>query len=414
MEKRYMFTYVMKNIPDYMDDRTTLGIMLSDDLTYRSYRMVNSNLVSSWYDTTQQKAFTAICMADVPIEHRGSLVQHTTSTNSAGLMYPNDVPDISVASTSKKMSFPAFPEYYGDSFKVFWDTTSEECPISTYNSKSLVSDFCHTYDEYGKHTIRFSANVRSLQLTSKFDRIIKIDSRSSNFYKMTNLKYCRNVESIKVYELSNIGTDWFDCYELTSIELPDLMQITCPYSVNCMFNLKKFIAPKLRYMNNATGIFKGNVNLEEVYFPHLTCISGDYVSTDTGKGYNFMTNVSLTAAYLPKLMSGMTLDFAYCVNLISTDFSSLNAVEVDMFRDCISLKEIKLPKVKRIKERAFYRCQNLVKVDLSKNKSVPILDNKNAFSGMPASYEICVNKGMKQQFIAQDAWNEVATHIREV
>ena len=82
----------------------------------------------------------------------------------------------------------------------------------------------------------------------------------------------------------------------------------------------------------------GNVSLEQVDFPELTCISGNYELTSTGMGYNFMTNLSLTSVNMPKLVSGMKSDFSYCVNLKDTDFSSLSAVEDSMFRDCLCLK----------------------------------------------------------------------------
>ena len=152
------------------------------------------------------------------------------------------------------------------------------------------------------------------------------------------MNYSRCLQSIKAYGISCIDAVWYDGYELTSIELPDLETIICPYSVNCLYNLKQFIAPKLKFMNNSTGLFKGNVSLEQVDFPELTCISGNYELTSTGMGYNFMTNLSLTSVNMPKLVSGMKSDFSYCVNLKDTDFSSLSAVEDSMFRDCLCLK----------------------------------------------------------------------------
>jgi hypothetical protein len=99
---------------------------------------------------------------------------------------------------------------------------------------------------------------------------------------------------MKLNTLSCIDTEWYDCYELTSLELPELEDIACEYSVNCMYNLRWFKAPRLKRISKATGVFKGDVSLEEVNFPQLTAIYGGY-------GYTFMTNVSLTSAYMPKL-----------------------------------------------------------------------------------------------------------------
>ena len=61
--------------------------------------------------------------------------------------------------------------------------------------------------------------------------------------------------------VSSINTYWYDCYELTSIYLPDLEDIAATYAVNCMTNLKKFYAPKLKRISKATGVFKGDISL---------------------------------------------------------------------------------------------------------------------------------------------------------
>jgi len=143
---------------------------------------------------------------------------------------------------------------------------------------------------------------------------------------------------MKLNTLSCIDTEWYDCYELTSIELPELEEISCAYSVNCMYNLKTFKAPRLKRISKATGVFKGDICLEEIDFPQLTAIYG-------GDGHTFMTNVSLTSACCPKLQTCLPSEFSYCVNLVKTDFSSLTAVPESMFRDCLSLRELRLPRV---------------------------------------------------------------------
>lgn len=153
-------------------------------------------------------------------------------------------------------------------------------------------------------------------------------------------------------------------------------------------------------------MFKGDTALEEIDFPLLTAIYG-------GSGYNFMTNVSLSAAYLPKLIRGMPQEFAYCVNLKETDFSSLSAVENSMFKDCICLKKIRLPSVKRIGSSAFYRCRNLKTIDLSELREVPVLDNVNAFSGLPADYEILVGR-IFPEMVSAAKWSQIASHLKQI
>jgi hypothetical protein len=67
--------------------------------------MVVSNTVSSWYDPVQGRAFTTSYINDVPDEFKLSLVQHTNATGTASTMYPKIPASISIASTSKTISF---------------------------------------------------------------------------------------------------------------------------------------------------------------------------------------------------------------------------------------------------------------------------------------------------------------------
>ena len=64
----------MNRFPEYIDDRLTLEVVLSDDLKYMHYDLMPSNIVSSWYDPSQDRAFTAHDMNDVPEEFRESLI----------------------------------------------------------------------------------------------------------------------------------------------------------------------------------------------------------------------------------------------------------------------------------------------------------------------------------------------------
>lgn len=402
-----MIQHILNHFPDYMDDRTTIQIILSDDARYRHYTQVQSNEVSSWYDPSQDRAFTTSVFDEVPEDFKASLIQHTTSTGTASVMYPNLTASSNITTNDKKFSFPTKPTFNGEQFTIFWDVGQDDLALSTYDSSSPLSTLCHTYQDYGEHTIKFSSNVKSLRLENYFERIKKIESRSQVFQSLTYLYWCRNLETMKLNALSCIDTEWYDCYELTSLELPELEDIACAYSVNCMYNLKKFTAPRLKRISQATGVFKGDVRLEEINFPQLTSIYG-------GNGYTFMTNVSLTSAYLPKLETCLGSEFSYCVNLKKTDFSSLTTVPGSMFRDCISLKEIKLPKVKSIGASAFHRCQNLKTIDISRVKEVPTLASTNAFAGLPSDYEVLVDQALAPKMRAAQSWSAIASHIRAV
>lgn len=407
-----MLQLIQKHIPEYIDDRLTLNIVLSDDITYKSYNLIQGYLVSSYYDDDKDCAFTVTDITQVPDKFKNTLVQHANSTTTASIMYPNSNFQIKQATSDKKFGFKEFPEYDGEYFKVYWDYGQNNNAVSCYNQSSNISDFYHIYENYGEHIIKFSPNIKKLDIhtyqngsTYSNDRIKSIKSRSPNLLELKNLSYSYNLTNMSLNAVSSINTYWYDCYELTSIYLPDLEDIAAAYAVNCMTNLKKFYAPKLKRISKATGVFKGDISLQEIYFPELTAIDG-------GNGYTFMTNVSLSVAYCPKLIKGMKQDFSFCVNLKKTDFSNLSAIETDMFRQCLSLKDIKFPSVKYIYSNAFVGCQNLQKIDLSEVKTVPVLENINAFTGLPSDYKILIKKSLSAEFNNAPNWSLIKMHFK--
>lgn len=153
-------------------------------------------------------------------------------------------------------------------------------------------------------------------------------------------------------------------------------------------------------------MFKGNARLEEAVFPQLTAIFAS-------NGYNFQGCISLSTAYMPKLIQASPREFDGCVNLKNTEFGSLSAVTTSMFQLCISLKSIKLPSVKSIGATAFNKCVNLRTIDLRGVKQVPTLANVNAFAGLPSDYRILVDGDMIGAFKSAANWKNalVINHI---
>lgn len=403
MQKAYS-----RSFPKYIDDRIEITIQLSDNMTYLLYNMIESRKVSSWYDFKQDMSFTAYELSDVPEQFVNSLVQHSNAAvgNTASMMYPNKNPQIVSISPTMSFSFAYMPEFDGDAFSIVWDAYGDSSIISIYTADSPLTSLTHTYDSYGTYVIKMSSNVKSLRFSSRQTNILKIESKSNQFNQVKNLQYNRNLLSMKCFGIENIDTEWYDCYELTSLDLPDLLSIDCEYSVNCMFNLEEFKAPNLKTISNATGTFKGDIHLKQLDFPSLTSITG-------GNGYAFMTCVSLSSVNMPSLKTARPQTFAYCVNLKETNFNSLEVVDQRMFQDCIALKKISLPKAKQIKEWAFFRCQNLSDIYLVGCDEVPELASNlsSAFGGLPSNYKVHVKESMLNDFKMADNWSEIADHI---
>ena len=396
----FQFQKHLNHLPDYMDDRLTFDVTLSNNLQYRTYSLIESNKVSAYYDTNKNKAFTVTDISDVPDDFKDKLTRYTTSAKNDILMFPAP-PTIETVDTGKTITLNEKPQFDDDNFSISWGDGT----ISSYNNDSPLSSLQHTYADYGTYKLKFSNNITKLVIGGNNNNISKIQCRNrtlSNLYTFNQSKQCKEV---KAYGVKTIDSYWYDCYELSSIEFPDLQSIEKAYALNCLFNLKYFKAPKLERINQAQSTFKANINLEEVYFPNLTTISTD------NSGFTFQTCVSLSAAYMPKLVNCPPGEFAFCVNLVSTDFSSLSIVSEYMFDKCISLKEIKLPSVKHIQQYAFLGCKNLITIDLTKCNEVPILDNANAFDYLPSNYKILVNSSKINDFKNAQSWSEIKNHI---
>ena len=49
----FQFQKHLNHFLDYMDDRLTFDVILSDNLQYRTYSLIESNKVSAYYDTNK-------------------------------------------------------------------------------------------------------------------------------------------------------------------------------------------------------------------------------------------------------------------------------------------------------------------------------------------------------------------------
>lgn len=137
--------------------------------------------------------------------------------------------------------------------------------------------------------MKFSGNLSGISLNTSQSGstagIKRIISRSNNLKKVGILSQSRNLEHVSIANVLSTGTtstgEWYDCYKLTSICLPDLKDLKSYAGMNCMYFLEKIYAPKLEVLNNGTGAeFKGDVSLREAVFPQLTAINSI-------SGYNF-------------------------------------------------------------------------------------------------------------------------------
>ena len=466
-----MTQLLMNHIPDYLDDRLKVTVVLSGDIQYLMRTLAQDSTVSSWYDPDEERAFTTTKMSEVPERFRDKLVRHSNGTGSSILMYPDPDSDRAVNHVDSGTSvwLNANPTFTGDSFRVWWDVRNRPGEYETFSASDPISDHPHDYGAYGEYVIAFSTNVTGFNMNRKlavqftlyqngtaattpyfcsstktlkfkkapyfegdtlsvvwytysqkvngvnvsfpqlsvyghdsplsdyqyeypdYDEYVggiymnssggfvsvdvpdgfpdesglvfvkAVESRVPSHVKTNDLTFCRTVERVECSRLESVTTKWYDCYELTSVRLPELTSIDEKYAINCSPKLQEVYAPRLKCITRATSTFKGNTGMLRADYPELTSIRQDI---EPKKNYaTFSANMSLSSAYMPKLRKGNPKCFEFCVNLRKTDFRSLSAVESSMFYDCLSLKDISVsPDCSYVGTSAFYRCGQLRRI----------------------------------------------------
>jgi len=69
-----MTQHLMNNVPDYIDDRIKMTVILSDDVQYQLRALAPSNKVSSWYNPDERRAYSTVDIDEVPENFRSSLI----------------------------------------------------------------------------------------------------------------------------------------------------------------------------------------------------------------------------------------------------------------------------------------------------------------------------------------------------
>jgi len=83
------------------------------------------------------------------------------------------------------------------------------------------------------------------------------------------------------------------------------------------------------------------------------------------------------------------------------------------FGDCYALTSIVIPDgITRIKDHCFNYSRNLAVIDFGTTRTtVPTLQYSNAFTGLPANYQIYVPADLLDSWKAASQWSGIASHI---
>ena len=435
------------SIPKYFDDRTELFIHLSDVVEYRTYsqfptpqlsiyhdladdkwkpisKFLSVNVNPDYYDEALGYSYYKETLVEKPnfklpdTAESGSLTQFDSTaayltkktkdgklsvvvnTSSSTFMVPNmESEKINRIDTGTEVRFPK-QTFTGDSYTIQWDYENHPEIIDTYTASSIP---VHNYNKYGDYVIKFSSNISQINVSSQNVFIKKFRSKTSTTKTISGFDECRQITTFQS-NLSAITNYMYDCYELTSISLPNVKIINPPYALNCLYNLKTLYVPELTALNDTKGMFKGDINLQQIIMPKLVQMNNNE--------FPFQACLGIETVKMPKLKKAVARCFHGCANLKKIDLSSLEVLPVHFFLDCFSLDTISLPSVERIETGAFQHCLKLNLVDLSNHTSgIVKLMNINAFDACNPNYKVKVPISLYEQYKTDSVWSQISNHL---
>ena len=135
----------------------------------------------------------------------------------------------------------------------------------------------------------------------------------------------------------------------------------------------------------------------------------------TKLGYgSFSANKGITEISFPSSVTSIeAYCFNTCSNLTSVIFNEgFKSIGVYALSSCQSLKKLVFPStVNLLQLGAFYANTAMVYYDFSKCKSVPKMDNANAFSSIPTTCAIVVPDDLYDEWIVTTNWSTYASKI---
>ena len=188
--------------------------------------------------------------------------------------------------------------------------------------------------------------------------------------------------------IRTIGEATFaNCGTLTEIDLPkSLTEIGSRAFENCASLYAISLPNGLTAIGN--GVFAGCSQLS--YF-NAACTSDDHRSL---------------------ILDGQLKAFAPAGVSTYTVPSTVTAVAPSAFARCSELTVVTLPSsIDQIGSKAFAECSKLAVVYVM-DQTPPVLENADAFSGLPADYVIFVYADVIDDYKAADGWKDVKEHIK--
>ena len=146
--------------------------------------------------------------------------------------------------------------------------------------------------------------------------------------------------------------------------------------------------------------------------PTWTVSASDLAGVTSIGNSAFINCTGLTSVTIPNSVTDIgSSAFGYCTGLTSfTIPDNVTSIGNSAFQGCNSLTSVTIGNgVTSIGNQTFQNCSNLATIDFGTTRSsIPTLANVNAFTGLPANYQILVPSALLTDWKAANTWNNSA------
>lgn len=222
------------------------------------------------------------------------------------------------------------------------------------------------------------------------------------------IRECRGLEKLLFSDsdLSLGGTSIADCSSLKNVVIPSSVKLSYTDIFADCVGLKRIVLAE-NVTKISTDMFDGCFLLRDIV------MNGEITSIASGafKNCRSLEDIAL-GDHLTEIGSSA---FYCCYALKRIKLSkNIRVIASAVFCSCYSLQEIVIPEsVTEIKGSAFSSCSSMEHYYMMPT-TPPILENVNAFSGIPETCKIYVPKGCLEAYQIADIWSELAEYMVEM
>lgn len=325
-------------------------------------------------------------------------------------------------------TFPILGCCVNGTVTVDWGDGSAPDVLSGEDLATLQWTGVHSYPAAGDYVISLTVDGKMAFAGESTAKTYSGILRFTTGADYRNYAYHSAVNKIEIgHGVAAIGDyAFYSCNELKYISVPESVASIGLYAFTNCYNLHAVVIPD-GITSTGERTFYQCYSLTLVSFPDgfttmgaNTCYycyslpSVELPDTVTYIGANAFDSCYAIARFV--LPAGVELGqyaLARCMALSTLETpDGMTAITAYAFMNCQRMVSVKIaPDVTSIGTAAFYSCYCVRCYDFTRHTSVPALENKNAFSNIPADCEIRVPAALADEWKAAAIWVNYADYI---